>query len=292
MNRIFQQVVSLIFYSNFFIAACAAILVYETGTIFKLSPDIDWFSLLVFLCTVNIYGLHYYLKSLKPGDDTRMLWCRKNSFLIKSILIVFTIAIAYLAYTHSQILFSSNNLLWSLLIPILSIAYSFPFLPGRRALRHIGWLKLPLLAFVWSFVTVGLPVLYAGKTNLSQAWVLFANRYFFIMALAMLFNLRDYEEDKKENIFTPAVVMGPAKILSTGKWMICILNMITTLLLIRVFQFQWPVQIIALFIPVILLFLLFHYFRSDKNEIRFSLLHDGLMPVKALLLIFAAGFPY
>ena len=103
----------------------------------------------------------------------------------------------------------------------------------------------------------------------------------------MLFNVRDYEEDKEAGIITPVVSFGPHAILTKGKWLICLLNVITAILLIRSFHFSLLIQYIAVLIPAILLYLLFQFFRPRRSEMQFVYLHDGLMPFKALLLIFA-----
>ena len=286
----FSQAVSVFFYCNFFIAACAAVLIYETSYLFHLLPVTQWFIWLAFFCTINVYTFHYYLKCFKPVDDDRINWYRNHRSLIGLLLFIGSCAIACLVITHYSVLFSRENLLWTLLIPLLSIAYSFPFLPGGKALRHYGWLKLPLLSFVWSFTTVSLPVLYSGNDHIdqTQVQVLFINRFLFVMALCVLFNLRDYEEDKADKVMTPAVLLGPAKILSAGKWVLSILNLIAGILLIRAFHFQSPLLYVAVIIPVVLLFLLFQFFSFTKTEMQFLFLNDGLMPVKALLLIFAA----
>jgi 1,4-dihydroxy-2-naphthoate octaprenyltransferase len=290
LRKIFSQAALVFFYCNFFIALCAASLVYETVFLLHLSKRGHWFALLVFVCTLNIYTFHYYLKSRSAEADPRLDWYRKNKLIILLLLAAGGLAIVSLIHMHSATLFNVQNLLWTLVIPALSIAYSFPFLPGGRALRHTGWLKLPLLSLVWSFTTVFLPVLYDEKISVatSQLWILFINRILLITALAMLFNVRDYTEDKKAGIRTPAVLLGPAVILSRGKWLFCLLNLAAAILLIQSFHFKAVHQYAAVLLPVILLFLLFHYFRFDRSEPVFVCLYDGLMPFKALLLIFAA----
>lgn len=290
MKKIITGAVSVFFYCNIFIAACAASLVYETIHLLHSVSGNHWFPILVFCCTLNIYTFHYYLKSRKPDNDGRLKWYRKYKPVVLGLLIIDTLAIAYLIATHFNIVFSKENIPWSLLIPFLSIAYSFPFLPGRKALRHFGWLKLPLLSFVWSFTTVLLPVFFFTAEKMQpQVWVLFANRFFFILALCVLFNVRDYEEDKNDRVITPVVALGTKNILLYGKWMLSFLNLIAALLVCRYFNLYSGFQYVAVFTPVLLLFLLFHYFSFSRNEIEFLVLHDGLMPVKALLLIFATN---
>ena len=136
-----------------------------------------------------------------------------------------------------------------------------------------------------------LPVFFFSSEKIQlQIWILFANRFFFIMALCVLFNVRDYEEDKNDRVITPVVALGTKNILLYGKWLMVVLNCITALLVCRYFNLDSGLQYVAVLIPVLLLFLLFHYFSFSRNEIEFLVLHDGLMPVKALLLIFATSF--
>jgi len=288
LKNFLLTLISTFFYCNFFIAACAVSLVYETACLFHIVSGTNWFAAIVFFCTLNIYTFHYYLKSRKPDEDERLQWYRKHKPFIFLLLLAGSSVIIYLITIHFNTLFSSRNIIWSLLIPALSIAYSFPFLPNGKALRHMGWLKLPLLSFVWSFTTVLLPVFfYPPPNSYAQVWVLFLSRFLFIMALCVLFNLRDYQEDERDGIITPVVALGTKTILTYGKWLMTFLNLIAALLVCWYFNLHSGYQYLAIIVPVLLLFLLFHFFRFGRNEIEFLVLYDGLMPVKALLLIFA-----
>ena len=148
------------------------------------------------------------------------------------------------------------------------------------------------LSFIWSFTTVVLPVLMFPTANTGYAGnnyvvILFIHRFFFIAALSLLFNINDYAEDKKDGIKTIAVLIGPLKSLRYGKWVMTILNVAAAFLLWYYFTVNNAVYITALLLPVILLFLLFHRFLALKDEAIFVIRYDGLMIVKALLLIFA-----
>ena len=113
------------------------------------------------------------------------------------------------------------------------------------------------------------------------------HRFFFIAALSLLFNINDYAEDKKDGIKTIAVLIGPVKSLRYGKWVMTVLNVAAAFLLWYYFELLHPIYFAALLLPVVLLFLLFHRFLALKDEALFVIRYDGLMIVKALLLIFA-----
>lgn len=189
--------------------------------------------------------------------------------------------------------FNYSNLAWFIFIPLLAMGYSYPLIPwNKKSLRQVGWLKMASLSFIWSFTTVVLPLLMHPAQNECESTtalisVLFIHRFFFIASLGFLFNINDHEEDKQDGINTIAVILGPRKSLQNGKWIVLILNTATSLILWYYLNIQQVIYIIVLLIPVSLLFLLYHRFSEQKDEVGFVILYDGLMILKALLLIFA-----
>ncbi|MBL0272898.1 MAG: UbiA family prenyltransferase [Chitinophagaceae bacterium] len=287
-----------IVYSNFFIATCALSLTYETFILLGLPPSLNWYLILIFFGTVFIYGLHYFVKSRNEKSGSRMDWCRQNEKFLLSIIFLSFILISCVAVYHYKSIFEKfgafnyPNLAWFIIIPLLALGYSYPLNPwNKKSLRQIGWLKMASLSFIWSFTTVVLPVLMlpdetSGFTN-NTLLVLFINRFFFIAALSLLFNIKDYEEDKQDGIKTIAVLMGPAKSLRYGKIVMPLLSFISALWLLFTMGINKPVFYAAFFIPILLLFLLYYRFSHMKDEAAFVIRYDGLMIVKALLLIFA-----
>ena len=302
MKHLPGRLVDFLVYSNLFIGACALALTIETFVLLHLPVSLNWYLLLIFLCTVFIYTLHYYVKLGKDKTDSRLEWCRRNKPILLFLLITSFILIAGgVLYHYHAILgepghFNYRNLAWFFIIPLLALSYSYPLIPwNKKSLRQIGWLKMASLSFIWSFTTVLLPLLMLpGNTGIAagnmQVFILFLHRFLFIAALSILFNINDYEEDKKDGIKTIAVVWGPSQSLTRGKKLMTALNLIFSIILLYFFHFWQAAYWIAVLIPVLLLFLLFHRFNANKDEAAFAIRHDGLMIVKALLLIFAVLF--
>ena len=291
-----------VIYSNFFIAFCALALTYESFLLLHLPSSLNWYLLLIFLCTIFIYSLHYFVKLKKNKTDDRLDWCRQNKKLLSWLIILSSIFIAGGVIYHFNSIFGPaghfnySNLTWFIVIPLLALGYSYPFIPwNKKSLRQIGWLKMASLSFIWSFTTVALPVLMLPDkgdlyTRNFFVPVLFLHRFIFIAALSFLFNIRDREEDNRDGIKTLAVILGQTLSLSFGKWAMTILNIFFAFLLLWCFELQDPAHYVAAFIPVVLLFFLYHRFSPMRNEAAFVLRNDGLMLVKALLLIFALTF--
>jgi 4-hydroxybenzoate polyprenyltransferase len=294
-----KRILPFIIYSNLFIAVCALALTFETFCLLHLPGSLNWYLLLMFFCTLFVYSLHYFVKSKKEKTDSRLQWCRNNLTLLLTIIILSFIFIAGGVIWHYQYIFIRNgqfnyrNVIWFIIIPLLALGYSYPLNPwNKKSLRQIGWLKMASLSFIWSFTTVVLPVLmlhgniHNPEENI-QVIMLFIHRFFFIASLGFLFNINDYEEDKKDGIKTIAVWLGPSKSIQYGKWIMLFINIITAALLLYYFELTHPAFYGALLIPVIQLFLLYSHFSAQKEEAEFVFRYDGLMIVKAMLLIFA-----
>jgi 4-hydroxybenzoate polyprenyltransferase len=298
LNRL-NRLICLIIFSNFFIAACALALTYESFSVLHLPYTVYWYLPAIFCSTLFIYTLHYYQKSFTEKIDNRLSWVRKNKSFCLSILVLSLGVILFLFIFNFRSIFygtASNKLRILLLIVLtifLSLGYSSKlFFPNKKSLRQIGWLKLPLLSFVWSFSTVALPALLAGSetdfyTNHFHMPVLFLHRFTFVMALCGLFNINDYEEDKKDGIETFAVTHGKAFSLRMGKWFFSLLNLATGLLLLKSFEWTHWLLYAAVLIPVLLIFLSYHTLKENTGKEFFTLKYDGLMLIKAGLLIFA-----
>lgn len=283
-------------YSNLFIACCALALTLETFYLLKIPDSLNWFLLLTFLSTLFVYSLHYYSKTHNKGTG-RLGWNYENRKHIKIIIIlslffiVGGVAWHYKAIFFPEGKFSVRNFIWFVIVPFVSLAYSHPLNPwSKKSLRQTGWLKLFSLSFVWSFTTVLLPIIMwsgASDCDPAQIAILFLQRFIFMMALSVLFNIKDSEEDKKEGIRTYAVIYGPEKILQVGKWSFLILNLITGCLLLYYFELLNTVYWIAVLIPILLILYSYQYFKPKIEIAWFVFRYDGLMIVKALLLIFA-----
>jgi 4-hydroxybenzoate polyprenyltransferase len=249
-----------------------------------------------------VYCLHYLVKLRKNKSDDRLQWCRQNKkWLFWMIILSFVLISGSIIYHYHSIFgprghFNYSNLTWFIVVPLLALGYSYPLIPwNKKSLRQIGWLKMALLSFTWSFTTVVLPVLMLPDkgdlyTRSFFVPVLFVHRFVFIAALSFLFNIRDLEEDSRDGIKTLAVMLGQTRSLSYGKWIMAFLNIVFTYLLLWCFELQEPAYYVAAFIPVFLLFFLYEKFTPTNNEAAFELHNDGLMLIKALLLIFAITF--
>ena len=139
----------------------------------------------IFLGTITAYN---FIKYLTPGNTHET----GTSNRLKTIWL-FTffcgLGMLYFLTTVSVKIYGVLAVL-----ALLTFFYAIP-LYKQKNLRQITGLKLFLVALVWAGVTVLLPVLDAGKDLSTEVWVLFLQRFLFIIALTIPFEIRDLKND-------------------------------------------------------------------------------------------------
>ena len=218
MLKFLKRVTDLLIYGNYFIAVCAALLLYETYILLALPPSWFYTSVAFFstLFTYNIDRLVAY-KDISKVDAERQKWITKHFWLMA---VSAGISVIYLAicvfYMQWQVLVFIGQL------GIISVAYSLPLLYGKtnnRTLRSIKGLKIFLIAYVWAGSTVMMPCLAQGMSILSKEVVLlFIERFLFIFIITLPFDIRDYKSDIASNVSTIPGMIGirNAKILASA----------------------------------------------------------------------------
>lgn len=94
---------------------------------------------------------------------------------------------------------SLNTLLYFSPLGLLTALYIVPFLGGfQKNLREVSYLKIFIVAGVWSGVTSTVPLLANGYEIDSNVVLHFAQRTLFILALILPFEIRDVQLDLKD----------------------------------------------------------------------------------------------
>jgi 4-hydroxybenzoate polyprenyltransferase len=167
---------------------------------------------LVFAATLLVYNLDAVLpfKHRQPaGASGRKAWQQRHR---RGLALL-----AAVAALVGGVLFLADG--WwrylPALLPLAALAllYSWPLLRWHgqpRALREVPLLKVFLIAGVWSAITVGLPML-AVHHPLAEAGELLAQRFCLVLALAIVFDIRDLSRDRAAGTRTFPVVLGQAR---------------------------------------------------------------------------------
>jgi 4-hydroxybenzoate polyprenyltransferase len=197
-----------VLYSSVWLAGAAAA---QTAVTFGLWPagGLGTYRVvaLVFAATLLVYNFDAVLpfKYRQPaGTSRRKAWQQQHR---RALIVLAGGAALTMAY------FILADGWWRYLpgllpLAVLALLYSWPM--GRYgALREVPLLKVFLIAGVWSAVTVGLPTL-AQHRPLTETLGLLTQRFFLVLSLAIVFDIRDLSRDRAAGTRTFPVVLGLA----------------------------------------------------------------------------------
>lgn len=197
-------------YSHLFLGLCAAAMVQSNRLLFHLPIALTPATQLVFLLTVSYYNLHKYAGHLSlrtPIDFIRSCILAPVRPLDRGLFLLAFLCLPVLFYRCGWLVSGI-----SLLMAAVSLAYSVPAIPvagGKRRLRELAYLKLTVLSFVWSVMTVTLPLLESGMPwSGARPWLLTVNVAGFIYLLCIPFELRDIRKEQAKGVLTFAVLHG------------------------------------------------------------------------------------
>ncbi len=169
----------------------------------------------------------------------------------------------------------------------LSLFYThFPYylLRIKKRIKDFGLLKIVTLAFLWTLVTVWLPV---DETNFSgfSFQLVFLRRFMFIFILCLLFDIRDTEIDRKENIATLSVKLG-----IKNSYTLCYLLLIIFILpsIIQFIYLYDSIQLMAMLISAAATAIIIEYSKKNNSDVVYLFYIDGMMLLQALLVIFTS----
>lgn len=271
-------------YSSVFISFCGFALTLETYLLAGL--PVSWpMAVFVFLATLFTYNLSSVQSIIRrPNQSINRhdpVWGQRHKKELAALGLLSVVAAIGIYFG-----FGLRVNLWFLLhLALISVGYTVPMLYKRKfvkPLRSVPLLKVFLIAYVWAAVTAMFPLLDAGlEVWQPETLWLFLRRFLFILALALLFDIRDYTYDRDMNTLTFPGWIGVrnTKLLSLG------LLLLYALVLLRSGEhglILWALLASAFGAAVIV-------WRSAENRPRayFAILADGAMLLHAGLVLLA-----
>lgn len=299
-----HKVVSFVFFANYFVGLLAVALSLETMFQLGLPFNSVLYYILIFCATVFYYTIAY---SNPPGTTSsrnpRTEWYRTHyNFTRLTQYVLATICIAlsgwFLFKYFSELLhLPLGNWMLLMAIPSAAVLY-YGLLPKSVIsfnLRKTGWLKAFVIGFVWAgFVNV-FPI---TMLRLEQGIVvhepifmfwLFVKNWMFCTVNAIMFDMKDYEDDANIELKTFAVRIGLRN---------TIIYVLVPLLLIGVLSFLTFAFFRHLSAPTVLLNLLpfvsllsvAFALQKPKSVLFYLIVIDGLLLLKAICGILGSYF--
>ena len=199
--------IQFLVYSNLFIALAAALLTLGTFQIFNVPANYTAIILLVFGATLFDYNLHRIIK-LKFEIGVKVKNNRaKNNYSTLIILII----ISFLGSVVSLFFIPIEILAYVFIVGFITILYSIPFEHlnlGKIDIRKLPFMKNIMIAVAWTIITLIIPYMYSCESFSTAFIIALIQRFIFILALTIPFDIIDIKEDKQQNLRTIPVILG------------------------------------------------------------------------------------
>jgi len=275
------QFFNYLIFGNIFIAVCAALMSYYTFEVFDEPVSLTLLGF-IFFASISSYSFHSYLPTTEKDYSEKVKWGlnRRKYFLF--LLIIGSVGAAVFLF------FLKQDLKLILALLLFTVLYSSPKIKFEKFtfFKRFGTAKTIYLAAIWTLVTVSLP-LSAMDINTGNAGMLFfANRFFLIYAICILFDLKDKEYDMQRGIKSIITILDEKKI--ELLFFICLILFFISSLVFYIFRNSGSV-VLTLIAPGSLLLFLFQRSKETKSDYWFSFVLDGVMMLSPVLYLLVTG---
>lgn len=278
MNKYIQNAIHFVADSNLWIAFCVFGFIAQSFIIYNvpIEKSDSWYLLFSFCNTYIIYNLHRIItippKEVETLSGMHGFIAKQKKWVYATIILSAVIAIFCLFFISWQ------SIIVLAVLGTIAVFYTFP-LPFGIRLRDFGILKPFIVAIVWSFVAVCVPLASYIADDMLNIGLLWLNRFLFIVAITIPFDVRDLKFDKV-NLKYGTIPMKIGKLrtywLSQGLLMISALPLLVVLFLEQTIE--------AYLIPLLMWYLItssiIRYNLKSKTEIseyQYTFWLDGTM---------------
>ena len=275
---------SFLINSNIYISFAASVLAIETQIQLGMRPQLHPYVFIIFFATLFEYNIHRLILVLTNKDALnhhRHSWIKKNPK--QFYFVVFFSIIGFLV----SILLAKERVLIALApIGLLTIFYSLPFFKKLKyvfRLREIPFLKIFLISFVWSVVTILLPIIQSNITyDIGHLLLMLIERFIFVFAITIPFDIRDISDDRVSGLKTIPILIGQKKSIVVAN--------ISLLLFTIICLVHYPMYKLTFILPGLILSALTTLFFLNNKALR-SLYYyhygilDGTMILQGFLVI-------
>jgi len=178
--------------ASFHVALAVLALVVMTDYMFQIPIDYPLAGFVFFGTVVGYNFIKYEVFFRQKGG------CRKA---LLSILTVTIFAFLAAAYFFFRIAFKTQML--ALVFFVLTILYTIPLMSSKTNLRNWSGVKIYIVAFCWSGVTILLPLINFGAELGQDVLIKFVQRFLLVVVLILIFEIIDLKDDDPNLVTVP-----------------------------------------------------------------------------------------
>lgn len=244
--------------------------------------------MLVFFAALLIYNVHRLISlPADPADDLSPMhkWMRHYSMFMYGML-----GVALFAVIVGFLLLNRPAQITLIFLGIISILYAFPvsiFSFEKIRLRDFGLIKPFIVGLVWAVVTVLLPILnYDPGLGKKLLAALFLEKFIFISALTIPFDIRDIEDDKTSLKFKTITLKWGVEVTKKVAMLMLFLHLVVIGFVLKIwFPATLPFSVIAYCLTAVFAFILIRNTRQDSGEYHYTFWIDSVILVQAGLVL-------
>lgn len=250
----------------------------ETNLLMHLPLNKPGFYFFVFGGVMVQYNLHYLVKKTSHSNSSHFEWSKKNRF---THLLLAGAGMALLIIGVFS--FELHHFIFLLVLGAITLLYSLPLLPfaSKRRLKDFGILKISTLVVLWTVITVWFPIDQVTTAEKPFA-LIFIRRFIFLFALCLVFDIRDFDIDTRENIRTIPVIIG---IKNTYILHYILLAAFVLLSILEYLQLPDTGRLNAMLLSAAATVVVVKYIKRNNSDIAYLACLDGMMLLQALLII-------
>jgi len=279
MRKWLIPLIDLILYSNFWIALAALAMTLQTQLFLlgKLQYSPYW--VFVFSGSLFLYALHRIvgLEKAKPFQESgryQVIVTFKHHIQVYAALSILVSAFFFFLLPWPVQL--------SLFLPaLLSLAYVIPVLKGKKRLRDVHFVKVFLIAIVWTWLTVFLPALELGLEQQLSTILMCLERVCFVFAITIPFDIRDLEIDQFNKVKTIPSRYGIKKSKAIALFLLAMALGFAYLNLYTLGISAW--QFLAYLLSSLVAAVLIMKSTGERHDYYYTGLLDGTMILQAFL---------
>lgn len=279
-----KKICHFLFQSNLFIAFAATCFTLQTQVQIGLSLQWHPYLLLVFLA--SFLGYNFYRLFILFAYPSILFKHHQNQELKKYSKWFYRV-ICIVIFTFIITCFFAKKTVLLLLLPlgIITVLYTFPLLKikgNRIRIRELSFAKIFIIAFVWTISTILPPIIQSAQAFFTaMVFQLMLERFIFIVAITIPFDIRDIHNDHQIGLKTIPIMIGEHK-----AWMLSSLLLVLFILLSFIDNFfnQSLYIFYGLFLSIIITLICINHKKLKQWPSYYHIL-DGMIIVQALCVI-------
>ncbi|QES87523.1 UbiA prenyltransferase family protein [Rhizosphaericola mali] len=288
-----KKAIDFIFLGNYYIGLLAIALSMETAFQLKVPLCDGLYYLIVALATIIYYTYAYSdLPFAFTSYNYRTAWYNRNKKMMRRSQIILTSIFLlasiwyffkYISHIH-YLVFEDYFVGFSMLFA--GILY-YGILPKSFLnLRKTGWLKAFTIGFVWACCVSILPLLaikleynYPQPSTDLIFWY-FLKNWMFCSVNAIMFDIKDYEDDSNKQLKTFVVRVGLKRTINYILIPLLSLGLVCFSIFAWNISMHWQTYLLNL-LPFLLCFLITLSMKKKKSLLYYLIVIDGVLFIKA-----------